>query len=1373
MQPQFSPHRARVVFLFALMLMVPALARAPGTTSLHASAAPQEILFQPDATNGTDASIFSLNPSWNFGNSTSLAAGPNSLTGDTARSLLSFGLSGLPTNAVVVNATLSLYGTQGVGGSVQVRRLTSPWTEGGGGHSWSAVPVTVRETAGVNRTLEPVGVTILFAPNSIVDPARDLRVYASGVEIPSQVGNENYVAGRLASAEVFFDVSLGAYQSRAFTVVYSTNGTAVPAYRTRTFSASPIWFSGATGGGASGATIADIDEDGRLEIVFGGADGFVYCLDDHGSVKWRTLVSLSSPVASVPFTPQVADLDHTGRDSIIVVTNDPSVVRLNSTGALVWRYNATSLLFTGGTLVDVNGDGVPDVLVGGNMKQVIAIDGQTGALLPTQFAVGGAGFWPSIVDLDGSGSPEVVFDGYDKNLHAYNVSGTQLWANAPAGTAVLENAVGFADLNGNGVEELVSADFGNNGDVFALYASNSSVAWSTIAGKGFVSGLAIGDLNGDGKLETVMGDFAGSMYAFRSDGRLAWPSPYSGGSVPPGSPALVDLAGNGHPNVIFLEDTALLVLDGTGALVHGWTVPANNQNLRGNQYPMTNPAIADLTGNGTLDIVVPTGNGVVAYSTGGLDYDWRTWGYNLNHTQRRLDGASGTGAPLLTTTVGQVQVFPAAGVSWNYEDGVTPWSLPGGDFGPAVAGAVGASGWMSWNVTSTVQDWLSGVYPNRGLILTEASEVSGTFHSWISSDSPVSSERPMLAVTYISIAGNTPPLIVGRIPDVSRLENSPSWSIDLKTYAYDNSTPLSQLRWNVTGFDPSAVQITGLNVPGNSILTIQPQPNRWGDNHVTYWLSDPQGRFARQDAWINITHVNQPPTFNPPSVLYVRYNQTYTFDFGPYISDPDTPRALMTLASDDTLHAPVSGFNVSFTYPLAYLNAWVFVNLTVSDGEFTVTRVIAIQVTSDYPPVVNIPLPDVTLYEGQTLANVFNLANYFSDPNQDALFFSTGYTHVNVTIYPNLSVDIRAPLGWWGQDQVTFQAKDPAGAIAQDTILATVIHLDQPPTIGILPDLRVRFDSPYSFNLDPYLSDPDTPSSQLLVTVSDPHVFVSGHLITLLYPASFNNTIQAAAVSVSDGMYTVSRGLLVSIGWDSPPSLIGKMPDRSFLEGTVARGAYNLSQYFADADGSVLYWSSGNRSVLVTIYANGSVDLSARANWWGVERVTFRATDSQGALQEDSVWIRVVRVDDAPFFLAVPTQYVNASTVYVPLTRYLGDPDDNVSVLFLAGTNSTHAMAIGQGLLFNYSQDTMEWVRVTLSDGNLTNTTTFLIVVALPPPGMRGDRPGLGPVAPLAGRRSRRRALRRLSPTQARVGLPRHERRTPRRERLPQRPDLD
>lgn len=1278
----------------------------------------QVIVLEPAGANGSDTSILSLDPLWNFGADTALWVGPNATTGGLARSLLAVNLAGIPGNATVVNATLSLMERQGTSGTVQVHRAFSVWTEGTGGHSWTVLPVIVRETAGVNRTLEPVEATVTFPPNSITDPVRDLRVYLGRAEVPSQVYGYGFSGGAINSAKVFFDATVGAYQTKTFDIVYSTNGTGVPAYRTATWSSAPLWTYGPTGGGASGATVADIDRDGRLEILFGGSDGYVYCLNDRGQLKWRTLVS---PGQSIPFTPQVADVDHSGTLSVVVSTNAPSVVRLNSTGAIVWTYNSPSTLFTTPTLVDVNADGVMDALVGSNSKNIVAIDGRNGAVLRT-YNVPVAGYTATIADIDRSGRPEILVDGDDKLVHAFALNGTQLWANAPAGVSFLEGSVGFGAVSGNGIPEIVTGDNGNNGIEFALYASNGTVAWTTTLPTYRQGGQTLVDLTGNGVLSTLVGVHAGSVYDLRgTDGSAVWT--YTAGTVQAGTPVVANLDRSGSPEIVFVEGNAVDVLNVGGSLVHNWTVMPPNLNLRSStQYPMTSPALADLTGNGTLDLLVPSANGMEAFGTGGLDHDWRTWGYATNHTQRSLDGTSGTGAPFLQVTTGSATVHPAAGASWDYRDGVSAWTNPGGDYGPAEANATAAVGRMAWNVTRMVQDWVSGRSPNDGLVLLEAREVTGAFHVFASADSSVLTDRPRFTIAFVLGSGSTvnPPHIVGQIPNFVRPENAPPFKVNLTAYAANNGTPPSQLRWNVTGFDPKILAITGLNTLGNAVLTVYPQPGGYGDEFVTYWLTDPQGRFARQSAWINITFVDQPPTFFPPLVFYVRYNLTYVFDFGPYISDPDTPRSRLTLRSNDTVHTAVAGFNVSFRYPFTSLNTWQFVTLTVGDGTLNVSRVVALDVTSDDPPVVKTPIPSQVLWEGHTKPNAFNLGNYFADPNNDALYFSYGYSHVAITIHTNRSVDITAPLGWWGQDLATFRATDPTGALAEDTVLITVLHLDLPPSIGPVPNLRVHYDSPYSFNLDPYLSDPDTPVGNLIVTTSDPaHVTASGALLTLYYPIAYNNTSVNLTIFVSDGTFTVNKTIIVTIGNDWPPYLRLKMPDVSFPEGSLLRGAYNLTRYFADPDNADLFWSSGNVDVLVTIHTNASVDLTSKSLWHGTERVTFRATDPLGALQEDSVWVTVTRVEHAPYFRSVPEQFVNVTTTYLSLTPYLGDPDNNVSQLFLSSANSTHATVIGQGLLLRYSANVTDVIRVVVSDGNLTNATTIVVVVSLRTPPVR------------------------------------------------------
>ncbi len=1307
-----SSNRSVVVLLVAMVIASLLSVGASGRSVLSASGL-QVLVFQPGA-NGTDSFVQSGTPLWNYGDSPTLWVGPNATSGYLARGLLRFDLTGLPSNATIVNATLGMYEVQGAAGEVRAIPVFASWAEGDGGHSWTVQPVTVRETAGVNRTREPVEVVVPFQSNSIADPARDLRVYDAGQEVPSQVYRFTYSGGQIAAAHVFFGATIGAYGSKTYDIVYSTNGTSVPAYRTGTWSAGPIWTYGPTGGGASGATIADLDNDGRLDIVFGGTDGYVYCLDEDGNLKWRTLVSSGQ---SVPFTPQVADLDRSGQLSVVVSTNAPSVVRLNSSGSIVWTYNSGSVLFTTPTLVDVNADGVLDALVGSNARNLAAIDGLTGTSLPS-YTVPVAAYTPTIADIDGSGAPEILVDGDDKNMHAFALDGTQIWAaNAPGGS-FLEGSIVFGDVNGDGFPEVVTGDVSNNGVEFALWASNGTTVWSRSLPSYRQGGQTMADVNGDGLPEILVGVVSGTVYNLRgTDGSIFWS--YNAGTTQAGTPVVADFDRSGTREIAFIEGSAVDILTAAGFLANGWTISPPNLNLRSAyQFPMTSPALADLTGNGTLEILVPTSGGMAVYGTGGLDHDWRTWGYNVNHTQRFLDGAAGSGAPMLEATLGVSHVFPAGGVSWNYRDGTTPWATSGGDFGLSSTSAPAGPGWMSWNLTNLVQDWVAALAPNEGVFLLEASEITGVLHGFVASDSPDALHRPILTVSYTfssAGAGREPPRIVGRIPNVLLPENAGPAALDLGAYASDPDTPASRLRWNVTGFDPAVVAIGGANIPGESIVTISPQSGRWGNAQVTYWLTDPEGGFDRQTGWINVTQVDSPPAFGPPSPLYVTANETYVFDEGPYLTDPDTPRASLTLTSDDPIHVSTSGTNVSFRYPESYLGRWAFVNLTVSDGTSGVTRVVVVKVTTDHPPALWRPLPDVTLMEGQLIRGVFNLSEYFSDPDQDSLFYSTGYAHLVVAIRANLSVDVQAPNGWWGQEEVTFRATDPTGAIAEDTVLVTVVHMDAPPVWGAVPDLRVRFNTPFSFNLDPYVSDPDTPSADLIVSASDTaHAFVSGHLLTLTYPWVLNGTVQPLALTMTDGVFTVNRTVFVAIGSDWPPIIVTKMPDVSFSEGTTRRAAYRLSDYFADPDGNLLFWTVGNSRIGVTIQANGSVDLTSALGWWGTETVTFRATDPQGALQEDTVRITVDHVDRPPAFLSVPEVFLNVTTTYLSLTSYMVDPDTKVSDLVLVSTNSAHAVIVGQGLLLTYTADADESIDVVVSDGNLTDATTIHVRVVLP-----------------------------------------------------------
>ncbi len=1271
---------------------------------------PQTLVLQPDGANGTDTFVLDATPAWNYGDNGTLWVGPDA--NGLARSLLAFDLSALPSTATLVDATLGLYETAGGAGVVEARRATALWTEGSGQRSWVSVPLTVRETAGIRRTSEPVTVTLFFPPNTIEDPARDLRVYLGGVEVPSQVRSYTYTGGRISGADVIFGATVPAGGSQVFTVVYSTNGTAVPAYRTRTWGSLPRWTSPPVGSGASGISVADLEADGALDLLYGTEAGYVYALNGTGGVRWSTQVSTTN---SVPFAPQVADLDGDGLLDVIVLTNDPSLVRLNATGSIVWTtpMAVPDLPTSMPTLLDIDGDGIVDVLIGRKTKKVDAFNGADGQQI-RNYGAGDWAFTPSVYDLDGDGVGEIFFGRDDALVHAYNASGALLWEAAPPGTSFIENSLAIGDVNNDGVPDVVTGDDLNVGLQFALDARTGATTWSVTLPNYREGGQTLVDLDGDGTLETIVGLYVGPVYALRgTNGTTLWT--YNGGTSQAVAPAVVDLTNDGVPEIVYMDKGTLVrVLSTNGTLLHSWSITANDGGLRTlAQRPMVTPAVVDADGDGTLELIVPTGGGVQAFETGGLARDWRTYGYNWNHTHRAGDGTSPDGAPFLVPSVGAPTIHPAAGASWNLKDGTASWASTGGDFGGVEGTASTSGGWTTWNVTGLVGDWHGGAFPNIGLFLTEADEVGGSLHGFQSSDGPNATLRPTLTVTYTVPMSEPVPRITAPIPSFSRPEDTPSWTLDLLGFASDDDTPPSDLRWNVSGIDSRILVVSGLNTPGNTVLTFYPRKDAFGDMFVTYWLTDLQGNAASQRAWVNITPVNDAPAFTPPSAFVVKHNVSYSFDFSPYVTDVDDPPSQLSLISDDPAHATSAGLNVTFLYPSSYRNQWAFVGLTATDGRASTAKVVAVKVTDDDPPSLVRSLPDVTMLEGDARRGVFDLDDYFADPNSDALFFSYGYSHLNITIRANHSVDILAESDWNGVEQVTFRGTDPLGAIAEDTILVTVVPVNDPPTLGPVPDLVVHYDANYTFNLDPYIVDPDTPLDGINASTSSPYVSVSGHLLTLRYPLSLNGTVQDLTIWIGDGVNIASRTIRVTVSDDWPPVLQGKLADRTFLEDTVRPGAYDLSSFFDDPDGTPLFYSAGNVNILVSIDASGLVDLSATRDWFGTERVTFRATDASGALAEDTVWITVVPVDDAPVFWPVPTVYLSGTAGFLDLTPYLSDVDTNVSDLVLVAS-SRNATVVGQGLLLSYSGPTSEVMEVVVSDGLLTNRTSVTVVVTSP-----------------------------------------------------------
>ncbi len=125
-----------------------------------------------------------------------------------------------------------------------------------------------------------------------------------------------------------------------------------------------------------GGSFADVDEDGKMEIVIGSYDHYIYVLNaEDGSLAWSYLTPyyVAAPTS-------IADLDGDDHLEIVYVSYTQLGV-LDWEGNLKWSTTLSGSSFRGTALCNIDGDTITDIIVGADGGVLSAYSGTSPDLI--------------------------------------------------------------------------------------------------------------------------------------------------------------------------------------------------------------------------------------------------------------------------------------------------------------------------------------------------------------------------------------------------------------------------------------------------------------------------------------------------------------------------------------------------------------------------------------------------------------------------------------------------------------------------------------------------------------------------------------------------------------------------------------------------------------------------------------------------------------------------------------------------------------------------------------------------------------------------------------------------------------------------------